>query len=521
MEARPGDKINIRPGVSILSVLKHLNYKPWYAIAEFIDNSIQSYLVHKDELENCEGHGFRLEVTVAIDEVNRDRIAIRDNAAGIHEKDYPRAFRPAQLPQDRSGLAEFGMGMKSAACWFAPIWEVRTSALGEGIERTVSFDIAQIVRDDLNELKVDTRSVPERTHFTEIVLHSLHKPLHGNTIRKIEEHLASIFRQFIRDGILTLKFGKAALKYESPAILVAPYHKVQEGPKLEWRKDIAFDFGQGLRAHGFAALREVASTSYAGFALFRRGRLIEGSGDETYRPEQIFGKPNSYRYQRLFGELHLDGFEVSHTKDGFKWDENEEAFLSLLKEDLDEEPLPLLDQAEEFRAKTNRQSAKRLEAEAEKASARTASVLEDEAPSLIDGQRATPADESPPQPQFIETPSAAKKEFEIELKDEIWRMKIDLSVDPSIGDWVDISDQPAIIARIGGKPVREMGIRLSLAHPFMERFSGADSSQIEPLLRVAVALCLAEVCARESGVKGAGTIRRNINEYLFKALSKP
>ena len=31
--------------------------------------------------------------------------------------------------------------MKSAACWFAPRWTVRTSALGEPVVRTVHFDI--------------------------------------------------------------------------------------------------------------------------------------------------------------------------------------------------------------------------------------------------------------------------------------------------------------------------------------------------------------------------------------------
>ena len=36
--------ISIRPGVSILSGLRHLNYRPWYAVAEFVDNSLQSYL---------------------------------------------------------------------------------------------------------------------------------------------------------------------------------------------------------------------------------------------------------------------------------------------------------------------------------------------------------------------------------------------------------------------------------------------------------------------------------------------
>src|SRR5207237_4652856 len=120
---------------------------------------------------------------------------------------------------------------------------------------------------------------------------------------------------------------------------------------VEWKKDIDFDFGLGLRAHGFAALRETASTSEAGFALFRRERLIIGSADEGYRPETIFGKSNSYRYQRLFGELHLEGFEVSHTKDGFRWDENEQPFLDLLREHLDTDDLPLLRHAEAHRAR--------------------------------------------------------------------------------------------------------------------------------------------------------------------------
>jgi len=55
----------------------------------------------------------------------------------------------------------------------------------------------------------------------------------------------------------------------------------------------------------------------------------------------------------------------------------------------------------------------------------------------------------------------------------------------------------------------------------MYRFGGVEPAKIEPLLRVAAALALAEISARESGVKMAGTIRRNVNELLGDALSKP
>src|SRR5689334_23321084 len=110
--------VNIRPGVTVLSVLRHLKYQPWFAIAEFVDNSIQSYLSCRTLFQRKYGDGHKLLVTIDIDPQDSGRIVIRDNAAGIAESDFPRAFRPAEIPPDRSGLSEFGMGMKSAACWF-------------------------------------------------------------------------------------------------------------------------------------------------------------------------------------------------------------------------------------------------------------------------------------------------------------------------------------------------------------------------------------------------------------------
>ena len=137
--------VDIRPGVSVLAVLRHLNYKPWYALGEFVDNAVESFVKHREELEKAHGKHLKLQVDIDIETATPPRISIRDNAAGIFESEYGRAFRPAAIPPDRSGLAEFGMGMKSAACWFAPRWSVRTSALGEPIARTIRFDIENIV----------------------------------------------------------------------------------------------------------------------------------------------------------------------------------------------------------------------------------------------------------------------------------------------------------------------------------------------------------------------------------------
>jgi hypothetical protein len=511
--------VNIRPGVSILSVLRHLNYKPWFAMAEFVDNSIQSFFQYRDELETVEGKSYKLRVVIELDGSGEgdSTITIRDNAAGIHEANYARAFRPAEIPPERTGLAEFGMGMKSAACWFAPRWTVRTSALGEPIERTVAFDIEKIVQDELEELRVKTESTHRNAHFTEIVLSQLHKPLQGRTIGKIKEHLAGIYRVFIRDGTLELVFDKETLSYSEPKVLFAPYFKAPaDGPK-SWRKELDFDFGLGLRARGFAALRETGNIATAGFALFRRNRLIQGSADEGYRPKEIFGSSNKFTYQRLFGELHLEGFDVSHTKDGFRWDENEETFLEFLKAELNADPLPLLEQAEGHRVRAKQDELKRG---AEIATERTADVIEREVPPVIEKQRdEEPVAKSPPRALPPTTATASKREIEITLRDCKWKITLDLSNDPAVGDWVSISDHPSVPSKTD--EARHIGVRLSLAHPFTERFGGTDPDQIEPLLRIAAAICLAEIVARDSGVGQAGTIRRNINELLRDALSKP
>jgi len=516
MSATDGPRrVSIRPGVSILSVLRHLNYKPWYALAEFVDNSLQSFLSCRDEIASIDGKTHLL-VVISYEPTDGGRLIIRDNAGGIAAGDFPRAFRPAEIPPDRSGLSEFGMGMKSAACWFADRWHVRTSALGEPVERQVIFDISRIVKDNLEELSIAECSARPNNHFTEIVLDRLYKPLQSKTVAKIKEHLASIYRCFIRDRVLELRFNTDVLSYTGAAVLVAPPYQEPDAQPQRWYKDIDFDLGLGMQVRGFAALRQTGSVSEAGFALFRRGRLIQGSVDETYRPEHIFERANSFIYQRLFGELELDGFEVSHTKDGFRF-EDEDTFLQLLKEHLNAEPLPLLSQATGHRA---RPTIAELKMGAEEATKHTADTIQRELPPVVEQMDDQPDTEAPPLQLPTATP-ASERVIEVDFGQYRWQITLQLTTDPAVGDWISYSDDGVETAN-GTEPARRnVGIRLALAHPFMDRFGGTSTAQIEPLLRVGVAVVLAELLARDSGVKLAGTFRRNINELLREALSKP
>lgn len=505
-------KVDIRPGVSVLAVLRHLNYRPWYALAEFVDNSVESFTRNRETLEQIHGPGFKLRVDIDIDTASPPRLAIRDNAAGICESDYGRAFRPAAVPPDRSGLAEFGMGMKSAACWFAPRWSVRTSALGEPVARSIHFDISNIVNDQIEELTIRERQDDPGSHFTEVILEDLfHVPV-GRTLGKLKEHLCDIYRAFIRSGLLDIRFNGENLCYSEPAVLNAPYFREKDGTARLWRKEIDFDFGAGFSVKGFAALREKANTAKAGFSLFRRGRVIQGSGDEGYRPSYIFGSSNSYRYQRLFGELHLDGFEVSHTKDGFRWDENEQPFLELLRELLDGEGLPLLKQAEGYRVRVAHAQLSRT---ATQAIASTAQALEERLPAVLPAvANAEPVDTAGTEAPHVAT--LANRRFDIRFREKRWSINVELNEDPSESQWLAVAD----VAASTTEP-RLLDIRVSMAHPFMVRFAQTDPEAVEALLRLAAALAVAEVLARDSGVRKAGTVRRNVNDIILNALSEP
>jgi len=515
-------RIEIRPEVTMLSVLRHLNYKAWFAMAEFIDNSIQSFVANHAILRQLDGDDYQLTVDIKIDTSGPGFITVTDNAAGIAEADFPRAFRAAQIPDDRSGLSEFGMGMKSAACWFAHTWSVRTKAVGEAVERTIKFDVRHIVENRIESLSTTARPADAKDHYTVVSLTGLHHSPQGRTVQKIKDHLASIYRMYTRDGRLVLIVNGERLQYQIPTTLISvPYVSAgvaAEGPdvkQVEWRKEIDFDFGEGQRVRGFAALREIGSTPLAGFALFRRDRLIEGSHDDTYRPSEIFKQTNSYPYQRLFGELQIEGFEVSHTKDGFRWEEYEAIFLDCLKEELESLPLNLLSQADNYRALPTRRS---IEQKAATATNSVAEYVRQEVAPLIVEARQNPSPiEAIPKLLLPETLQASEQTVEVDDGLYRWIITLRTAVSPSEELWITLSQDES-----QGKSTsktRELGVQVSLAHPFSLLFLGAHNENVELLLRFGTALAISLVLAEDSTGESPGTVLHHMNQLLRGALS--
>lgn len=508
------ETINIRPESGILAILSYLNYKPWFALAEFVDNALQSYLSERRSLEVLEGVK-PLVVKIKFDPA-ANRIIISDNAGGIASKDFPRAFKSAQLPPDRAGLSEFGLGMKTAACWFARRWSVRTTALGEPTERNICIDVDEIRRTDSETLTVFSASAAANAHYTVIELDGLHQGVpRSKTLWKVRDHLRDIYRCYTRDGLLQLWLNDELLTYEDKAVLVAPKFGRNNQPMddvaLTWRKDIDIQFGDGCRAHGFAGILEKASTTRAGFALFRRRRLIVGSDDEAYRPHAVSGGPNDYQYQRLFGELHIERVQVSHTKDGFRWGGFEDEFLQKLREQVDSEPLALIKQSNNFRklVKKGTEDETELRMAAEHAGKKVEDAVEGASEELT--KQAESTEQRVGEPESLE-PTAlliSEQRFDVEVSGKKWTIKLQFDNDPANTNLVEVADQ----ATSPGS--RVLSYRVGLGHPFVQSFVGANLENLELIAFIAGAIALAEKTAQLGGVDGqAARMRVNISNTL-------
>lgn len=310
-------RINIRPTTSVYATYKNIRYDPWTAIAEFVDNSTQSYYDNSKKLNATKyWDGLTVDIEYKRDKVSGDHLIIKDNAYGMDFHDFQRAIM-LDSPPRRKSRSEFGMGLKTAACWFGKCWSVESVALGSGIKYRTTVDVEALSKYKNEEITVEEIPCSKKEHGTIVTIWNLNRTLSGTQIGKTKDQLRGMYRTDLRSGEIKILYNGVGLVYETPKVLT---EVLPDGSEKVWKKniDISFDFnGESKRIYGFVGLLDEGSTSGAGFTLIRYGRVIVGGYENGYRPEEIFEKSNSYVYQRLFGELNLDGWKVTQTKDAF------------------------------------------------------------------------------------------------------------------------------------------------------------------------------------------------------------
>lgn len=325
-------EVNIQPSASILNVFSRLSYKPWYAIAEFVDNSTQSYISHSDELSAALGFE-KLIVNVKYD-VESNTLTIIDNAYGMEIDRFRDAILLDSRNESQFGRNEFGMGLKTAASWFGKVWTVTSTQYGSKNRYTATIDIPKLEKLHLQNTKIFREYTTADTHGTEIIIEQITKKITGSrTIGKIRDLLSSMYRRDINSRDIEIWFNDEPIVFEEYPILTNFRGKL-------WKKNLDFTVefdSKSYHVTGFVAIMNPGSFPKAGFALFRQDRVVIGGTDNNYKPAQIFGQAQSQKSLKLFGELDMNDFPVNQAKDGFIWDDGlEDAFVDALKDNIQE-----------------------------------------------------------------------------------------------------------------------------------------------------------------------------------------
>lgn len=364
------EKVSIRIGPRMYNRFEDLHNTVPHVLAEFIDNALQSFRDNKTQLESLEP-GFKPVVNIVIlwDE-NEPKVSARralkfiidDNAGGIAAARFKDAFEPSHAPDDRSGLNEFGMGLKTAGCWLGNKWIVRTKALGERYERVVRFDQSEVTKKLLEDADVENIPSDRNAHFTYVEIEESTKNVPAfRSLDKIKAEVASIYRNSLRQGEMAIVINGDSLSFDEYPVLIAPYVNNPDGPAITWKREIHFKFAQ-YRADGFIAILKDMDNTMNGLILSRRGRVILGAENESRLfPKPLFGATSgTFRYKRLFGELDLDGFDVTFNKNDFQDKDDLEVLFENLAKELKRKDADFFAQADNYRREDRRNMAKSL-----------------------------------------------------------------------------------------------------------------------------------------------------------------
>ena len=322
--------LNIQPKAGIIGVFSRLNYKPWYAIAEFVDNSTQSFYSHEDEFA-AKGIG-AVSIKIDYDSV-RNILTIEDDAFGMNLEEFSRAVQMDIEPENKTGRNEFGMGLKTAASWFGSRWSVESCRLGETEIFFTEVNIPLLRKDGQNSIKITKRPCEKGAHGTKIKIYDVTKKISApRTKSKIIEILESMYRRDLNSMKVNISFNGTPLHFDEYDCLVF------KGKEWRQKVDFTFDYENVIyHVNGFVGILADGGFGKAGFALFRRGRVVIGGLDMNYKPDRIFIQSQSTIAHKLFGELNLDDFPVNQAKDGFVWDNGlEDEFVEKLKQNIQE-----------------------------------------------------------------------------------------------------------------------------------------------------------------------------------------
>ena len=270
--------IDITPDVSALKIFRNLSFTPWYAIGEFVDNSITSALKNIDGLIAANGADYELRIDIEFPK-DKDSLTIKDNAAGISRSDLMgRALKTGVPAIDTSiGLGKHGVGLKAAGLWWGEKIIIETHPLNEKNGWYIDLDISE--QDDKKKI-VTAKPITHRgSPGTIITIEKLwQKTPQSRTITAIRSYLPSIYRAYIgstrEKGELKclIYYQNKKLTFEYPTLLSEPFWPTKNGPEFGaparlWRKEINIKLSSGKSINGWVGILEKLNRDMSGIFL--------------------------------------------------------------------------------------------------------------------------------------------------------------------------------------------------------------------------------------------------------------
>lgn len=308
--------------IGALRSFKRLSYTPWQALAEFVDNSTQSYRDNHEVLARVLAAANE-EFTVAInyESATNGPLVVVDNALGMSFRDLERAMIVGEPPEN-PWRSRYGFGLKTAASWFGDTWSVETQRLGEAQAYRLTVNVDDVATGNI-DIPYEEISRPVGGHYTTVTIPRLRHPLHSRTRGKIREFLQSMYRNDLCDGSLDLRWLGERLTWDDS-------YQFADESGHQLRQDFEFEL-DGKLISGWAGVLAKGGRPLAGFSILHAGRVIRGTPD-AWRPQAIYGQiqgSNDLVNQRLVGEIDLSAFEVSQTKDFVSWEGDQEQVVEL------------------------------------------------------------------------------------------------------------------------------------------------------------------------------------------------
>lgn len=311
MGARQID-VNIEVGTGIIKVFERIDIENHQIFSEFIDNSFESFRENKAVLVD-ELHVRKCEVKI---EWTNDEIIIADNAFGMDEEAFKRALRlnaPAKS-YAKDSLSKYGIGLKYAASNLGSVYTIESTQYGSPLKYTGTVDVDEWIAKNPKTMPVEViDDFAIDKHFTVITIKRLKHKFNEAEMKKIIERLGTIYSYFIDNKQLEIYVNNIKVEYTEPVL-----YRDTNGSEVmaTFNKKFYFE-GKLYSFAGWIGVLNKGSTYGAGLNLIQNHRVIE----LNFRPKEIFGAGNDYRYQRLVGDVEFLGesWEVRVNKDGLVW----------------------------------------------------------------------------------------------------------------------------------------------------------------------------------------------------------